>query len=88
MMTRIPEIVREMLGDRIAGCAVLPEQMTSAMSLVDDLGMNSLERFEISIALEEVFDFEVSDEDMETAKTVGDLIALVERLHEPQGGDA
>jgi len=40
----------------------------------DDLGADSLDIVEIVMALEEEFDIEISDEEAENAKSVGDVV--------------
>lgn len=42
-------------------------------SFVSDLGADSLDIVEISMALEKEFDIEISDEDIENTRTLGDL---------------
>lgn len=80
-MTDISMIVRELLGDRIAYCPIAPEEMRDETELVDGLGMDSMEKIEIAISLEEVFAIEISDAALDEVKTVGDLVALVDGLH-------
>lgn len=48
--------------------------------LVADLGCDSLDVIEILMAMEEEFDILSSPEDDAAVRTVGDLLALVERL--------
>jgi acyl carrier protein len=47
-------------------------------SIVSDLGANSLDVVEISMALEKEFDIEISDEDIESTKTLRDLERLID----------
>lgn len=74
-------IVREVLADFIAGCPLAPEAMTDETVLVDGLGMDSLEKIEVTIRLEDIFSIELTDEATENVKTVGELIVLVAALH-------
>jgi acyl carrier protein len=46
-------------------------------SFVSDLGADSLNIVEISMAIEKEFDIEISDEDIESTKTLGDLEQLI-----------
>lgn len=48
--------------------------------ILDDLGADSLDTVELVMALEEDFGIEIPNEDMETLSTVGEAIAIVERL--------
>jgi acyl carrier protein len=47
-------------------------------SIVSDLGADSLDVVEISMALEKEFDIEISDEDIESTKTLRDLERLID----------
>lgn len=60
---------------------VEPEVVTLNTSFVDDLGADSLDIVELTMALEEEFSLpEVSDEDLKKISTVGDLVEYVSRL--------
>lgn len=48
--------------------------------ILDDLGADSLDTVELVMALEEEFGIEIPNDAMETLGTVGEAIALVERL--------
>lgn len=48
--------------------------------IVDDLGADSLDTVELVMLLEEEFGIEIANDDMETLGTVGEAVALVERL--------
>lgn len=52
--------------------------ITPATSLVDDLGCDSLDLLDIHLAVEDEFDEECSDAELETLRTVGDIVALIE----------
>lgn len=45
-----------------------------------NLGMDSLDKIELVMALEEEFEVEISDEQAEKCMTVADVVALVDRL--------
>jgi acyl carrier protein len=47
-------------------------------SLIDDLGADSLDAVELSMALEDEFDIEIEDEDFAELKTVGDICSYIE----------
>ena len=53
--------------------AVTPES-----SIIDDLGADSLDIVDMVMSLEEEFDVEIPDEEIEGMKTVGDIIAFIE----------
>ena len=48
-------------------------------SFIDDLGADSLEIVELIMALEEEFDTEIPDKDVEKMKTVGDVIKYLNK---------
>ena len=58
------------------------EQLTDDARLVDDLGADSLDVVEITMAVEEQLHLTVADEQSERVKTVGDLFELVAELSE------
>lgn len=95
-------IVREVLADFIAGCPLAPEAMTDETVLVDGLGMDSLERIEIAVRLEDIFDIELANipagaalkmkpgvevPAIDRVKTVGELTVLVARLKFERHGE-
>ena len=47
-------------------------------SIVSDLGADSMDIVEISMAIEKEFDIEISDEDIESTKTLRDLERLID----------
>lgn len=75
----------EPIGARVA--AILYQQLdiefgqvTREAALTGDLAADDLDRVCILLAVEEKFDIEISDDAFEGVRTVGDLVALVERL--------
>ena len=57
---------------------VSPEQVTMDASFSDDLDADSLDLVELVMALEEAFDIEVPEEDLEGISTVGQAFKMVE----------
>lgn len=58
-----------------------PAKVTEDASFVDDLGADSLDVVEIAMILEEEYDLEISDDDVEAVKVFKDAIDyLVKRL--------
>lgn len=47
-------------------------------SFADDLGADSLDLVELIMALEEEFGFEISDEEAQKIKTVGEVVDYIE----------
>ena len=68
---RIKAIIAEQLG-------VKQEEVTDQAKFIEDLGADSLDTVELVMALEEEFSIEISDEDAEKAKTVGDVISYID----------
>ena len=54
------------------------EQVTPTASLADDLGADSLDIVDLVMTLEEEFDTEIPDEDIENLRTVGDIVKYIE----------
>jgi len=65
-------------------CALIADQLgvdirdiTPEASILDDLGADSLDIVELVISLEEAFDIEVLDEEVEGMRTIGDIQQFV-----------
>jgi len=70
LTAKIRTIVAGQLG--VEATEVVPQA-----SILDDLGADSLDVVELVMALEEEFDIEVPDEDVEAIRTVGDVETYV-----------
>ena len=73
MLERIMEIVEESLGTEA-------EALTAETSFKDDLGADSLDLFEMVMALEEEFNVEIPSEDLEDILTIGDVEKYIQKL--------
>lgn len=72
------EEIRGKVVDTIAKSFKLdPTTITEEKSFIDDLGADSLETVELVMALEEEFGIEISDEDAEKIRSVGDAITFI-----------
>lgn len=69
---KVRQIISEQLG-------VDEADITPSAHFIEDLGADSLDQVELIMALEEAFDFEVSDEDVEKMLTVQSAIDYVDR---------
>lgn len=78
MSKPLPDRVRAILATEL--CRPL-DQCTDTANLADDLGCDSLDRIALQSELEAQFRIrEIQDAEIEAAVTVGDVIALVQRL--------
>ena len=59
--------------------ATAPEQITPATNFVDDLHFDSLDMVELTMGLEEEFEFSVADEDVDKLHTVAAVVDYVAR---------
>lgn len=57
------------------------EKITMESRLAEDLGADSIDAVELIMNLEEVFNIQVSDEDAQNLKTVGNLVRHIESLN-------
>ena len=53
------------------------EEITMDTTFVDDLGADSLDVYQIIMGIEEEFDIEVTEDEVENLKTVGDAVEFV-----------
>ena len=54
------------------------EKVTMDASITDDLGADSLDVVDLVMSLEEEFDVEIPDNQVENIKTVGDIVRYIE----------
>ena len=73
MLEKIKEIIAESLGTEIS-------TLTEVTSFKEDLGADSLDLFEMVMALEEAFNVEIPSEDLEKIKTIKDVKDYIEKL--------
>ena len=69
---KIQKIISEVLS-------VDAEDIAMETKFVDDLGADSLDVFQIIMALEEEFDIEIANEDAENIVTVGDAVEQIKK---------
>ena len=67
MLEKMKENIAEQLG-------VSDDEVTLEASLKDDLDADSLDLFELVMALEEEYDVEIPSDDLTELNTVGDVI--------------
>lgn len=72
ILEKVKKVLIEQFG-------VEEDAITMDTNFKDDLGADSLDLVDISMALEEVFDLdEMAEEDVNTIKTVGDLVRYLQ----------
>jgi acyl carrier protein len=54
------------------------DQITPKALLVEDLGVSSLDRFELLMGLEEEFGIELPEQDQDQMKSVGDIVSYIQ----------
>lgn len=72
-LEKIKSIISEVLN-------LEEEEINEDSKLVDDLGADSLDVFQIVMGIEEEFDVEIDNEKIETISTVGDVIEEIKKL--------
>ena len=69
------EKVKTILMDQLD---VDEDAITAESAIIDDLGADSLDIVDLVMSLEEEFDIEVPDEEIEAMRTVGDIVRFIE----------
>lgn len=69
------EKLRDILSEQLE---VDKEKITLDASIMEDLGADSLDIVDLLMSLEDEYDLEVPDEDVEKIKTVGDLVRYID----------
>ena len=72
MLEKVKEIVAENLGADI-------NTLTEETSFKDDLGADSLDLFEMVMALEEEYGKEIPTEDLEQLTTIGEVVEYLNK---------
>lgn len=72
-LEKIQDIISEVLN-------IEKEIITEDTKFVDDLGADSLDIFQIVMGIEEEFDIEIDNEEIEKIATVGDVIEEIKKI--------
>ena len=70
VLEKIEALISEQFG-------VDKSEISLGTSFVEDLNADSLDVVEFIMALEEEFDIQINDEDVENIKTVGDVVNYI-----------
>ena len=69
------EKVRDILCEQLD---LEQDEVTMTSNIVENLGADSLDMVDLVMSIEDEFELEVSDEDIEGIKTVGDIVRYIE----------
>ena len=69
------EKVRDIIVDQLDADEA---DVTMEASIIDDLGADSLDVVDLVMSIEEEFDAEIPDEEVENIKTVGDIVKFID----------
>ena len=83
ILAGLGEIVEEIAG-------VPADEVTPGKSFVDDLDIDSLSMVEIAVQTEDKYGVKIPDEDLAGLRTVGDVVAYIQKLEEenPEAAEA
>lgn len=71
------EKVCKMLGEQLG---IDPNSIRAEQEVVKDLGADSLDVFELLMALEDDYGVTLPESEIEKVKTVGDIVEMMEKL--------
>ncbi|MBQ8171846.1 MAG: acyl carrier protein [Oscillospiraceae bacterium] len=74
-MTMIFEKVKKLIAEQLD---VEEDVITEASSITDDLGADSLDVVDLVMGIEDEFDVEIPEDQVENIKTVGDIVKYIE----------
>ncbi len=82
IITGLAEIIEEVTG-------IEPSEVTPEKSFVDDLDIDSLSMVEIAVQTEDKYGgVKIPDEDLAGLRTVGDVVAYIQKLEEENPPEA
>lgn len=71
MLEKVISVLEDQLGIDVAG-------VNEETSFQEDLRIDSLDLFEVVTALEDEYEIEIPQEDLDTLKTVGDVVKYLQ----------
>ncbi len=69
------EKIKEILAEQLDANA---EEMTMETRIDEDLGADSLDVVELLMSIEDEFEVEIPDEEIESLKTIGDVVEYIQ----------
>ncbi|MDD6478266.1 MAG: acyl carrier protein [Oscillospiraceae bacterium] len=69
------EKIKKILAEQLD---VDEEELTMETKIAEDLGADSLDVVELLMAIEDEFDVEVPDDEIENVKTIGDVVEYIQ----------
>lgn len=70
------EKVRQIISDQFN---ISEDEITLSTSFTDDLNADSLDVFQVIMAIEEEFEMEISNDEAEKVSTVGDVVEYIKQ---------
>ncbi|HJR44912.1 MAG TPA: phosphopantetheine-binding protein [Actinomycetota bacterium] len=70
----------EAVREHLEGRGLDPNKITMEAELLRDLDLDSLDTMELTLGMEERFEIEIPDAELEELVTVGDAVGLIERM--------
>ncbi len=71
------EKVKKIISEQFA---ISEDDITEDTVLMEDLDADSLDLIDLAMSLEDCFEVEVPDEELENFKTVGDIVKYIEEM--------
>lgn len=69
------EKIKQLLADQLDADV---DKMTAETKIADDLGADSLDVVELLMSIEDEFEVEIPDEEIENMKTIGDVTEYIQ----------
>jgi acyl carrier protein len=69
----------EAIKEHLVGRGIEASKVSETADLQGDLGLDSLDTVEMTVGLEERFDIEIPDSELEGVQTVSDAVELIEK---------
>ncbi|MDW7658854.1 MAG: phosphopantetheine-binding protein [Bacillota bacterium] len=79
MADQTREQISGIVCQAIASADIPVERLDDGIELIKDLNMDSLALYELVIELEEHYQLQISDEDIDRLKTLDDIVSYIER---------